>query len=182
MRVITFSRTFPKKHIREGEPTEFVEKIWQGLHTFPLALDEYANHVPELEGELKNHYTKIYDPKWHTIRSGNRWKVGDWFHPRVWSGKPYASKQVDISLPIEIKKIWSIQIIQYPERWSFYLDGKPVEEGRDDFDIDQFAEELALNDGLSVPDFISWFQLHPKKTAVAGFNGQILCWNEKIEY
>lgn len=38
----------------------------------------------------------ISDQKHHTIRAGNRFKTGDYFSPRVWSGSPYNSKQLNM--------------------------------------------------------------------------------------
>lgn len=168
MRVITFSTKFPANHPRKGEPTFFVEKIWQGLNSFPLMPDEIALPDPRLEEHLKNHYTKFYDEKWHTIRGGNRWKVGDWFSPRIWSGKPYQSKQIQFALPIQIKKIWNFKSVgDY-----FYLNEKQ-------FDVT--SSDLPLNDGLSTEDFLAWFDIHPKKNHLC-FCGQVLCWGESIEY
>jgi hypothetical protein len=170
MKVITFSRTFPSTHPRKGEPTLFVEKIWQGLNTFPLTVSEIvADADPRLEEQLKNHFTKVYDPKWHTIRKGNRWKVGDWFHPRVWSGKPYRSKQVDISIPIEIKKIWEFEM---DLNGVYSLDGKYLN--------NDLYEEFALNDGLSEEDMQFWFM--PNYNKPKQFKGQVICWSEKINY
>jgi hypothetical protein len=39
----------------------------------------------------------------------------------------------------------------------------------------QKFEKLANNDGLSETAFISWFNVLP-------FSGQIICWNENVEY
>lgn len=47
--------------------------------------------------------------------------------------------------------------------------------------FDKKLIEIAANDGLEVLDFHSWFSIHPKKKE-QGFIGQILCWNENIEY
>src|SRR6185312_11465979 len=108
-KVLTFSRTFPAYHARAGEPTYFVEKIWKFLWD-----NEKSNYNPVRE------YFQCYDevfpvnyedekenihhhaPKVHTIRAGHRWKVGDKFSPRVWSGKTYCSKQITIAPDIEI--------------------------------------------------------------------------------
>lgn len=178
MRVITISRNFPSTHPRKGESTLFVEKIWQGLNTFPLTVEEIANHDPELNEQLKNHFTKVYDPKWHTIRAGNRWKVGDWFHPRVWgsdinpkSGKTgaYQSKQVDISIPIEIKKVWTFEM---DLNGVYSLDGKYLD--------NDLYEEFAMNDGLSEEDMQFWFM--PNMNKPKEFRGQVICWADHINY
>ena len=104
-RVITFSRVFPAYHPKKGQPTYFVEKVLQSLKVQAYALP--TNVVPIISHEILLHN---YSPKHHTIRSGNRWKVGNKFSPRVWSGKPYNSKQIIIAPDIEIKKIWDVKV------------------------------------------------------------------------
>ena len=158
-KVITFSRTFPAYHPKAGLPTYFVEKLLAsiGRHNF----DEEREFNPRLSLDM-------FDPKHHTIRAGNRWKVGDWFSPRVWSGKPYNSKQIVIAPDIEIKKVWEFEI-----KGSYvYLNGE--------FKTKHMITltEMAKNDGLSIVDFARWFKYpcHPH------FIGQIICWNENINY
>lgn len=96
-----------------------------------------------------------FKAKHHTIRNGNRWKVGDKFSPRVWSGKPYASKQIAIAPDIEIKKIWDFEI----KDAEYYLNGKALSLG----DLKIVAE----NDGLTVDELECWFN-------VKEFSGQIM--------
>ena len=161
MKVITFSRFFPTKHPRKGEPTYFVEKIWAGL----------ADKTDRMQGDVDMDWGEYYNgvPKWHTIRAGNRWKVGDFFSPRFWSGKPYASKQSLITEPIEIKKIWNFEIIKD----GYCLNGTLI-------GLTELTE-IAKNDGLSADDFELWFAIHPSAKN-NNFAGQILCWNEDINY
>ncbi|MES2382366.1 MAG: hypothetical protein V4538_15070 [Bacteroidota bacterium] len=174
-RVITFSRVFPSYHPRKGEPTNFVEKIWKGLDKLNLTgeeLDRCINDYFVSADELCS-YNSIHS-KYHTIRAGNRWKVGDKFSPRVWSGKPYASKQIIIAPDIEIKKVWDLEIEVGKEYWFFKLNGEDISNGKEDFNIDEFTETLAKNDGLELSDFLNWF---PKSV-----KAQIICWNENIKY
>lgn len=170
-RVITFSRVFPKYHPKAGQPTYFVEKLWTDLF-WQNIIDNRNMDEPLLEEEIKNFYTKTFEGKGHTIRKGNRWKVGDWFSPRVWgndinpkSGKsgPYQSKQIMLTPLIQVKKIWNIRINMAYEILEI--------NGNDD----TILENIALNDGLSIDDFLYWFG---KKD----FYGQIICWNENICY
>ena len=107
-KVITFSTTFPTYHPKAGEPTFFVEKIWESIRT-KSNIDSPQYHYCKFEFDLM-HWMK-YSPKHHTIRAGNRWKAGEKFSPRVWSGKPYNSKQITIAPDIEINKVWNIEII-----------------------------------------------------------------------
>jgi len=161
MRVITFSTVFPKGHPREGMPTFFVEKI-----------------LTAIKHEIFLSVNPLYPPKYHTIRAGNRWKVGEYFSPRVWgndinpkSGKsgPYQSKQIEFAPPIEIKKIWKIKITKSDV---IKINGEPMGaccNGKNP------TIQLCRNDGLEPSDFHYWFNELP-------FIGQIICWNENIEY
>jgi len=106
-KVITFSRTFPAYHPRKGEPTYFVEKFWQSIG---LPEKEFSFNLPdEYQHFMRGDNSEIW-AKHQTIRAGNRWKVGDKFSPRVWSGKPYNSKQIIIAPDTEIKKVWNVEI------------------------------------------------------------------------
>lgn len=104
MRVITFSRYFPKGHPRQGDETFFVEQILNEV------LPPMINGIVDVNGlgkdirPLVNDFVLLHgeDKKVHTIRVGNRWKVGDKFSPRVWSGLPYRSKQIEFAPTIEI--------------------------------------------------------------------------------
>lgn len=162
-KVITFSRTFPSYHPRKGEPTYFIEKI-------------YASLADTLSGfKIPNDANKYWDwyeyyncrsPKHHTIRAGHRFKAGDWFSPRVWSGKPYRSKQIVFAPDIQVKKVWSVGIRIRGDFKEFYSE---------DCDLTNTSiGHLAVNDGLSTEDLFSWF--------TRPFEGQIICWNENINY
>lgn len=173
MPVLTFSRHFPKGHPRAGQPTYFVEKILNslGIKTASELLPgvhDIINDFLMLDSEYVKH---------HTIRAGHRWKVGDKFSPRVWSGKPYQSKQITIGPDIEIKQIWDIEITQANIG---NVQRVKVKINNVDFcyiGISVMANiiDLANNDGLALTDFVSWFQKIP-------FTGQIICWNENIKY
>lgn len=161
-KVITFSRTFPSYHPKAGEPTYFVEKLWASLG------DSYFDQLADEERQFNPRLSlDSFDPKHHTIRAGHRWKVGDWFSPRVWSGKPYNTKQIIIAPDIQIKKIWDFSI----HAGRYFIDDKPATNWNANYHSD-----LALNDGLTVEDMQAWFKF-PKP-----FEGQIICWNESIEY
>lgn len=160
MKVITFSKVFPTKHPKKGEPTFFVQKI---LHSLV-----YPDYKPV--GEIGN------PPKFHTIRAGLRWKVGEQFSPRIWSGKPYQSKQQEICGPLTIRKIWPVEI---------YLSGRHTTIGKiqenSNYRLLIPTCDVATNDGLECDDFIDWFNIHPKKQEKR-FIGQILCWSDHINY
>lgn len=177
-RVITFSRTFPAYHPRKGESTYFVEKIhqwyWDSFDLPYYSLNEMLHQLnPKLSIEEIDNFVDSIDQekghthKGHTIRAGNRWKVGDKFSPRVWSGKPYNSKQIIIAADIEIKKLWDIEI---KDGVFFIGDHLATNYGNPKIKL------LANNDGLNHSELLDWFK-YPKP-----FKGQIICWNENINY
>jgi hypothetical protein len=154
-KVITFSRKFPAYHPRKGEPTYFVEKITK----WRLSCGE---RPVDINCDFNEEMYYICEPKYHTIRAGHRWKVGDKFSPRVWSGKPYYSPQITIAPDIEIKNIWNFKC---DEEGLFYINEKW---------IDVTSTDIPNNDGLSSDDFLSWFN--------KPFNGQVICWSDSIHY
>lgn len=151
---------FPSYHPRAGQRTYFVESIMKCLYTNKDAGMEEPDGIDFdlgmfIEGKIKH----------HTIRAGHRWKAGDKFSPRVWSGKPYASKQIQFAPDIEVKKVWSFSI----GLAAVYIDQQRW--------IDKsFIKKVSENDGLEMQDFLDWFQ-YPKP-----FNGEIICWSDSIEY
>lgn len=161
-RVITFSRVFPSYHPKKGQPTHFIEKIVKSLHWD-------RPHPPvDIRADFDSDIYLNVNPKQHTIRAGHRWKVGDIFSPRVWIGKPYASKQIQFAPDIEIKKVWNFDV----DPWeSYVIDGKPL-------CYSEF-KSVAINDGFNEGDDLEcWLNVKPKDV----FNGQIICWNENINY
>jgi hypothetical protein len=182
MKVITFSRTFPKTHPRAGDPTFFVEKTLLGLiEAGQISISKCCECARQFGFSEDHpmyyiHTLRKYDcePKRHTIRAGNRWKVGELFSPRVWSGKPYVSKQIEFAPPIKIEKIWDISIkIMNGEDVTVKLNNRSM--------LLQDLMPIALNDGLELNDFVAWFNLHPKKKEQT-FTGQIICWNPDLNY
>jgi len=131
-KVITFSKTFPAYHPKAGQETNFMQKFWTSISVpLPVSVD-----AEKLEGEVRKLMFGDFKPKHHTIRAGSRWKVGDKFSPRIWSDKPYKSKQLILADDVEIKQIWDIEIKTAYKR-------------------------LAYNDGLSLAELLQWFK-YPK--------------------
>jgi hypothetical protein len=174
-KVITFSRVFPSYHPRKGEPTYFVEKIWKSLggvgrqYTDPFQTEDYKKGI--VWG-----YQLVDGYKYHTIRSGDRFKEGDWFSPRVWSGKPYNSKQIIIAPDIQVKKVFDFQIEEAYKDLPLDYDTDIIINHKYYHYDDEIMKLIAKNDGLSLPDLLKWF-LYPKP-----FDGQVICWHESIEY
>lgn len=155
MKVITFSRQFPKNHPRAGHPTRFVEKIWKSLYVngeCPDDLNQWIKNYPlPIDGDYNDTPKKI-----HTIRSGTRWKAGDWFSARVWLDRPYASKQHEFA---QIKVVETIP---------FSLDAKGYILNGRWLKYDELVD-VSRNDGLSLEDFECWF-------SGSLFDGQIVSW------
>ena len=166
-RVITFSRTFPAYHPRKGEATHFVEQIWNGLNNLGLPVPKNKELPHEFMWSILP--LSNYGYKYHTIRAWHRWKAGDKFSPRVWSGKPYNSKQIIIAPDITVVKTWNFDI--EPLAGDYLLNGFPIP-------IEKLRT-IAMNDGFTdLDDFECWFKLKRGE----GFIGQIICFNSQIEY
>lgn len=133
---LMLSQVFPVTHARAGQPTGFKEKV------------EAA--IKQLEGEWW---------KLHTIRGNyERWeKIFDeiyndkaYLSIRVWEGKPYRSKQIELAR-LTRKDGIGLQRLTfskgYTHHYSPMIDYKPK-------DITILAE----NDGLSETDWRFWFK------------------------
>ncbi len=178
-KVITFSRVFPSTHPKKGQPTYFIEKFINSIGLSIVGIDAYQHFEQLNDGkDLDNFINSLSigtEEKRHTIRNGNRWEVGDKFSPRVWSGQPYKSKQIIIAPDIEIKKIWDIEVHSTKNDEGERL--FKVYAGGNLFTKKEQYATLAKNDGLSEVDLLDWF-FSPKNP----FKGQIICWDENVNY
>ncbi|WP_316743776.1 hypothetical protein [Pedobacter antarcticus] len=171
-KVITFSRVFPAYHPRKGESTYFVEKLSKGFPEY--SAEDFTPLKSRPTMDLFSLMVLAIDkwadlqPKYHTIRSASRWKEGEKFSPRVWSGKPYASKMITIAPDIEITKLMDFEI----KDECVFIDGELYAYSSST----EALALLALNDGLSLGDMIGWFK------CLKPFKGQIICWNDSITY
>lgn len=169
MKVIMVSRTFPVYHPKAGKETNFVEKIYNCLvheNYESIKSDSVTNRI-----YLKK--SKEHEPKRHTVRSGNRWKVGDMASLRYWDGKPYGKgvKPVEFA-QVEIKQTWPVKIYSGLDTIHIFIAGCEYMVPYKSLDL------IAKNDGLSLPDLRSWFKMPVKET----FIGQIICWSDKVSY
>jgi hypothetical protein len=174
-RVMTFLRVFPSYHPRKGEPTYFVEAILTQIgidytkHDYFVWLVENNPDIDEwFLNEFYERLSHDIDPKSHTIRTHKKpLKVGEWFNPKCWAGIPYKKTkegfwQIKFAPDIEVKKVWDFEV------YNRHM-------GISDLSFRHVNVPLvALNDGLELVDFMHWFN--------KPFNGQIICWNENIEY
>jgi hypothetical protein len=179
-KLIKFAQKFPQSHPKAGLSTGFVEQILNGV------LVDYSQDYFEMllrlnkksidNGKLTQNDLRVFTNnlslyklgvKSHTIRNGNRFKVGDFFTPTVWSDKPYRSPQIIFWDDLEVKHCQDIIMHQTNE---VYIDkrfyGSVASEN---------FVTLAQNDGLSQIDMRDWFSKLP-------FEGQIICWDETVKY
>jgi hypothetical protein len=168
-KVRTFSREFPSYHPKAGQPTYFVEKIWNDIQlyaTYKLICDlNPLVPVDILWTFWKSIEGKIDEEKGHTIRAGNHFKVGDKFSPRIWSGRPYNSKQIIIAPDIEVVKVWDIEVVWRGDCQEFVMPSAQTK---------TTISEIAKNDGLELNDLLNWFN--------KPITGQIISWSKTISY
>ena len=163
-KVITFSRVFPKGHPKQSQETFFVEKVLKSINPIKIQSKLIVQDALHLFNSQEYLFCK---EKNHTIRAGKRFKKGDLFSPRVWSDKPYRSKQITLFEDTEIKNVWDIEIYNSHE---VYIDGVfHCSFGSENWHL------LCLNDGLTSSDMQNWFSKLP-------FKGQIICWNDTVTY
>jgi hypothetical protein len=157
--VLTVSRTFPATHNQKGQPTFFVEKIYNKIA--PM----WKEGSQELIKERKL-YSEVTIEKIHTIRGNYElWKkrideviAGNaYLSLRYWSGSPYnykkdGSKQVEFAR-LDNESGVGIQKLEDPTNFVFApINGKMIN-----------WEEIAKNDGLSFDDFCDWFKVRQNK-------------------
>ena len=123
--VLTVSERFPKTHNRAGEMTYFPTKIkdYEKIHTIRANYDLWKKRFEEIE--KGNAYLSV----------------------RVWEGKPYRSKQLEIFRYDKGRKIGVQSLQMTPLGW--FVDG---------VDSEYTSKDFAKNDGLELPDFYEWFR------------------------
>jgi hypothetical protein len=164
---------YPSYHPKAGKPTLFIEKIYASL----------ADTIPGFN--IPNDANKFWDwheyynctlPKHHTIRAGHRFKEGDKFSPRIWSGVPYRSNQITFAPDIEVTNTWDFELIKFGAYNDVLMtiNGQPPKTN--------LLNKVFQNDGLSHSDFSEWFCSSPDFLKTGFFDGQIICWNKNINY
>lgn len=142
--VLTVSEVFPKKHILEGYPTNFVKQINERTKKHTIC----GNY-------------KLWEKRFKKISEGKAC-----LSIRYWSGKPYNSKQVEIT-KLHCCNGIRLQKLEFIESLAMFsdfvlVDGELVE-----------RETIAKNDGLSIECFDSWFKNadNEKEYALIHFTG-----------
>ena len=129
MKVLTFSKVFPKTHINAGEPTNFKEKI--------------------LSGE------KIHTIRPETTK----WKIGDQISMRYWTGKPYHSKQEIFCEKFEVVELLeiAIEITNNTISWIFNVSCEEKRIAKNDgLTWEQLESWFAKKDGVYSFTLIAW--------------------------
>lgn len=189
-RILTFSRTFPAYHPRNGQPTFFVEAILIQLGIDYTSLNYFIwlceNNKEIGEPFLDSFYNSLshnIEPKSHTIRNHAKpLKAGEFINPKCWAGKPYNKTkegywQIKFAPDIEVKKTWNFEIEIDDDYTCFLVNKKPFCEMNSKMTTNTGQlDYLAKNDGLNSLDLLYWFK-HPLP-----YKGNIICWNENINY
>lgn len=160
-RVLTFAERFPSYHLKSGQLTAFPSALLASLPENHF-ISEYDDWLVEKQE------SEFYSPdvcllKLHTIRLKSEkprahiWKPGDIFSPRVWTGKPYNSKQSPICPDLEVVKVYDFT----KTGGKYYLNGHHLWKHE--------LQIVAQNDALSVEDFTKWFKAKE-------FEAQVICW------
>lgn len=123
--VIIISEYFPKSHPEAGKQTGF-----------PLAIKHF-----EKIHTIRENYT-LWQKRFVQINAGKAI-----LSLRIWSAKPYQSKQLEIFRYDHTHKIGVQALAMTPLGW--FVDGK---------DSDFTTADFAKNDGLSFLHFSEWFR------------------------
>lgn len=182
---LSFSTAWPKRMGKwAGEPTYFVEKIWERLqHEIKSEVDFYWWFDAVNDA---GYYQPSSEYKWthklHTIRKGNRWKVGDKIHMVI---NNRTRDRFQFAPVMEAKSVQEIEIDYYDiyrevrvNNKLIYREEQPFDEVEEYEYSDEFEtvlDRLVRNDGFeSVEQFFTYFS--------TDFKGQIVSWVDSIEY
>ena len=153
--VITLSRHFLANHKRAGEETHFKEKFLLGQSCPDCATQQDLSGINI--SDCNSCVRACSFPKLHTIRANyplweKRIKEVQAGRAvlsiRQWTGKPYRSKQIEITR-LTAKDGVGVQMLEFTDsRLRFpYID-----------DNWENMTTLAKNDGLSLEDWVEWFR------------------------
>ena len=160
--VITLSQTFPVTHPKAGLQTFFKTKLEQ---TNVIPFDETNRKpVPDGQPQLKRHTIRANDPLWRK-RFDEIEKGVACLSIRQWTGKPYASKQIEIGRLTKNDGI-GIQKMEFLTPKDGYTEDAFVWIAGRVFRYDE-RERIAHNDGLTLDDWESWFAGYDKTQPLA---------------
>lgn len=157
--VLTLSKTFLATHPKAGQPTYFKEKMHNGLlwnKGMNIGYSQTPSYAVSGDIQLKLHTIRgnyeLWRKRFVQIESGEAC-----LSIRQWTGKPYASKQVEIARltkedGIGLQKL-DLKLASFSP---FYIEVDRIDEERRTDTI--HVGLLANNDGLSLTDWQFWFE------------------------
>lgn len=160
--VLTLSRTFPVKHPKAGEPTYFKEKIYNAGVLLMQAL-EYMMPANSTDPNCKYHTIRANYELWR--KRFDKIERGEaCLSIRQWTGKPYASKQIEIARLTKDDGIGlqKMEFLKYQEGFT----GDGIWIAGHTFPSHQ-RERIANNDGLTLRDWEAWFKDYDKTKPLA---------------
>ena len=149
--VITLSQTFPAKHPKAGQPTEFgnqvLNAVWRS-HNMSVGFPQLGMKLHTIRENYNLWWKRFYQ-----IQNGKAC-----LSIRQWSGKPYHSKQIEVCKltkadGIGLQKIYLTEMVN--DGWTNHMYFS-AEDGT--FRID--GHQLAKNDGLTLEDWMPFFRKH----------------------
>lgn len=158
--VLTLSQTFPVKHPKAGQPTGFAEKVQEALNYV-----EYFGTIGMLPTKCAKIHTmrdnwELWSKRFDKIYAGKAC-----ISLRIWSGKPYHSKQIEIARltkddgiglqPVYITELYHIGL---PDMDVFMRVAGGYGWREEDPMID--GRIMAANDGLTLQDWVPFFRKH----------------------
>lgn len=153
--VITLSEYFPVAHPRKGEPTEFVSKFNRASICYKCAttIGAVCSADCQCYRNAKFHTLRGNYDLWHK-RFEEIYAGRAYLSVRIWSGKPYASKQIEIARLTKDDGI-GMQLLCFAGNNSKKDRElhRPIVGGTTKIDY----RSLAVMDGLSLQDWEDWF-------------------------
>lgn len=148
---LTLSQTFPAKHPRHGQLTQFVDKFQNARYDATNVNSHYDVGMPNVG--IKLHTIRANYPFW--AKRFEKINAGEAvLSVRQWSGKPYRSKMIEIARLTKEDGI-GIQRLEVTSNcfginnWQhFDIDGRGY----------MSINAIPNNDGLSREDWINWFK------------------------
>ena len=140
--VIMLSHTFPAKHPRKGEQTNFEYQILNavlGEHNMSIGLPQYGMKLHTIRSNYE-----LWRKRFKQIEAGKAC-----LSIRYWTGKPYHSKQTEICKLTRDDGI-GLQVLNF---YNGCLQQPIISSG-----MTINAELLAKNDGLSFESWQDWFR------------------------
>ena len=141
--VLTVSEFFPKTHKKAGQPTGF-----------PLAIKHY-DKIYTIRGNYD-----LWAKRFEKINQGLAF-----LSIRIWQGKPYKSKQLEIFKYFKTHNIGIERLVLEPK--CFTEGSEPLPNINFKFYSPTLIGDLSKNDGLSIEDFNDWFKKYDKSKEMA---------------